>query len=74
MVKFQTVKLHLKLPFLLVVCHHAGVTTIQLPHDQVDEELRVTMGVKPLDPELGGDVQVVDKGLILRHIVCCVKM
>jgi hypothetical protein len=33
-----------------------GVTIIRLPYDLVDDEIRVTMDVKPLDPELGGDM------------------
>jgi hypothetical protein len=55
MMNFKTVKLLIKLSYLLEVCHHAGVATIQLPHDLVDDELRAAMDVKSLDPELGGD-------------------
>jgi hypothetical protein len=67
--KFETIEILHKLSKLLSVCHRARVMTIQLPHDLVDDELRVTTDVKPLDPELGGDAQAVDKVLILRHIV-----
>jgi hypothetical protein len=35
----------------------------------VDDELRVAADIKPLDPELGCDVEAVDEGLILHHIV-----
>jgi hypothetical protein len=42
MIKFKTVKLLLKLSYLLAVCIHARVVAIRLPHDLVDDELRVT--------------------------------
>jgi hypothetical protein len=60
MMKFKVVELLLELPYLLVVCRHAGITTIRLPHDLVDDELRVPMDVESLDPELGSDAQVID--------------
>jgi hypothetical protein len=56
MVKCKTVELLLKLPYLLVVCRHARVMTIRLPHNLVDNELKVTADVEPLDPELNSDV------------------
>jgi hypothetical protein len=74
MVKCKTVELLLKLPYLLVVCRHARVMAIRLPHNLVDNELRVTADVEPLDTELDSDVYVIDEGLILHHIVCRVKM
>jgi hypothetical protein len=73
-IKYKAIEFLLKLSDLLSVCHHAGITAIRLPHDLVDDELRIVMDVKPLDPELGGDVQAVDEGLILHHIVSCVEM
>jgi hypothetical protein len=39
--KFKTIELILKLSYLLTVCHHVRVTAIRLPHDLVDDELRV---------------------------------
>jgi hypothetical protein len=50
------------------------VVSIRLPHHLVDDELRVTVNVEPLDPELSSDVQAIDEGLIFRHIVCHAKM
>jgi hypothetical protein len=35
----------------------------------VDDKLRVTADVKPLDIELSGDTQAIDEGLVLCHIV-----
>jgi hypothetical protein len=70
MMKFKSIELLFKLSYLLMVCCHAGVMTIRLPHDLVDDELGVATDVKPLDPELDGDVEAVDKGLVPRHIVC----
>jgi hypothetical protein len=66
--KFETIDI-LDLSDLLSVCHHAGVTTVRLPHDLVDDDLSVIPDVKPLDPELGGDAQAIDKGLELHHII-----
>jgi hypothetical protein len=70
----ETVKLLFKLSYLLLVYRHAGVMAIRLPHDLVDDELRVTTEVKPLDPELDGDAQTVDVGIIFHHIVCHAEM
>jgi hypothetical protein len=69
LMKIETIELILKLSNLLLVCHHAGVAAVRLPHDLVDDELRVTVDVKPLDPELNDDEQSVDECLILYHIV-----
>jgi hypothetical protein len=72
--RFKTIKLLLQLSYLLMVCHHVGVTAIGLPHDQVDDELRVIVVIKPLDPELGCDAHAIDEGVIFHHIVCHVEM
>jgi hypothetical protein len=69
MMKLETIELLLQLPNLLSVCHNVGVTAVRLPHDFVYNELRVTTNVKPLNPELSGDVQVVDECLVFRHII-----
>jgi hypothetical protein len=55
MMKFEAIELRFELSYLLAVYHHAGVAAIRLPHDLVDDELRVAVDVKPLDPDLGGD-------------------
>jgi hypothetical protein len=39
MVELKTIELLLQLPNLLPICRHTRVTTIQLPHDLVDDEL-----------------------------------
>jgi hypothetical protein len=36
----------------------------------VDNELRVATDVKPLDLELGSDVQAIVEGLVFCHIIC----
>jgi hypothetical protein len=69
MMKLETIELLLQLPNLLSVCHNVGVTAVRLPHDFVYNELRVTMNVKPLNPELSGDVQVIDECLVFHHII-----
>jgi hypothetical protein len=48
--------------------------TIRIPHYLVDNEFRIVVDVKPLDLELSGDVQTVNEGLILCHIVCHTEM
>jgi hypothetical protein len=68
MMELKIVELFLQPSNLLSVCHHVGVTAVQLSHDLVDDELRVATDVKPLDPEPGGDAQVVDECLFC-HIV-----
>jgi hypothetical protein len=55
MMKLKTVELLLQPPNLLSVCRHVGVIAVRLSHELVDDELRVTVDVKPLDPELSGD-------------------
>jgi hypothetical protein len=69
MVKLEAVKFLLQLSYLLSVCIHAGVTTIRLFHDLIDDEPRVSVDIKPLNPMFGGNVQTVDQCPILRHIV-----
>jgi hypothetical protein len=70
MMKFKVNELHLELSYLLIVCRHAGVTTIRLPCVLVDDDLKVTTDVKRLDPELDSDAQAIDEGLIFDHVVC----
>jgi hypothetical protein len=55
MMKLETIKFFLQLSYLLPVCHHMGVTTVQLSHYLIDDKLRVSVDVKPLNPEFGGD-------------------
>jgi hypothetical protein len=69
MMKLETIELLLQLSNLLSVCCHAGVTVVRLPHDLVDDELRVTADVKPQDIELVGDAWAIDEHLIFYHIV-----
>jgi hypothetical protein len=52
MMKFKTIKLLLKLSYLITVCRHEGVLAVQLPDDLVDDKLKVTTDVKLLDLEL----------------------
>jgi hypothetical protein len=60
--------------FVLPICSHAGVTTVGLSHDLIDNELRVSADVNPLNPKFDGDAQTIDQCLILRHIVCGVEV
>jgi hypothetical protein len=39
-----------------------------------DNELRVTVDVEPLDPELGGDAQAVDEFVIFCHVAGCAEV
>jgi hypothetical protein len=74
MMKFKVAKLLLELPYLLAVCRHAGVMTIQLPQDLIDDELSVPTDVESLDPELSDNAHAIDEGLIFYHIVGCAEM
>jgi hypothetical protein len=73
MVELKAIKL-LQLPNLLPVWRHSSVAAVQLPHDLVDNELKVTANIKPLDPKLDGDAQALDECLVFRHIVGCVEV
>jgi hypothetical protein len=55
MMELKTVELFLQPPNLHSICHHARVAVVRLFHDLVDDELRVTTDVKPLNPKLDGD-------------------
>jgi hypothetical protein len=57
-----------------MVYHHAGVATVRLPHYLVENELRVALDAKPLDPELDSNAQAIHNSLVLRHIVCHAEM
>jgi hypothetical protein len=72
--KFETIELLPEIYDLLSVCHYEGVTVVRHPHDLVDDKLRVTTDVKPLNPELGSNVHAIDEGLILHHIVGCAEV
>jgi hypothetical protein len=55
MVELEAVKLLLQLSNLLPLCSHAGVTTVRLSHNLIDDEFRVSADVKP-NPKFGGGV------------------
>jgi hypothetical protein len=55
MMELEIIELFLQAPNLLSTCHDAGVMTVQLSHDLVDDELKVVADVQPLNPEPGGE-------------------
>jgi hypothetical protein len=55
MMKLEIVNFFLKLPHLLLVGYHVRVTTTQLSNYLIDDELRVSADVKPLNLEFDGD-------------------
>jgi hypothetical protein len=55
MMMLETIELLLELSDLLSVCHHEVVAAVQLPHDLVDNKLRVATDVKRLEHELDSD-------------------
>jgi hypothetical protein len=55
MVRLKPIKFLLQLPNLLSECSHARVTTVRLSHNLIDDELRVSTDVKPLNPKFNGD-------------------
>jgi hypothetical protein len=56
MVELETIEFLLQPPYLLPVCHHMGVVIARLSNYLIDNKLRVSMDVKPLNPKFGGDV------------------
>ena len=69
MVKFEAVEFFLQAPDYLAVRVHFGIMAARLFHDLVNDEPRVASDIEPPDPKLDRDVETVDKGLILRHVV-----
>jgi hypothetical protein len=69
MMKLKTIEFFLQPPYLLPVCRHVGVATVQLSHYLIDDELRVSTDAKLPNPKFIGDAHAVDQGLILYHIV-----
>jgi hypothetical protein len=64
----------LQLLNVLPVCRHVGVMTVRLPHDLVDDELKVTADIKLLNPKLDDNTLTIDEWLIFCHIVGCAEM
>jgi hypothetical protein len=73
-VELIAVKFLLQLLNPLLVCIHPGVTTVRLSHDLVDDELRVSVDVKPLNTKFSGDVHTVDRCLVHCHSVGCMEV
>jgi hypothetical protein len=48
--ELKSVKLVFKLPYLLTVGLHLGITTARALHDLVDYELKVTSNIEVSDP------------------------
>jgi hypothetical protein len=69
MLELKAIDLLLQLSNLLPVCSHTGVAIVQLSRNLIDDELRVSADVKPLNPKFGGDAQTVDQCLVLHPIV-----
>jgi hypothetical protein len=68
-VELKAIEFLLQLPNLLPLCVHVGVTTISHSHKLIDDELKVSADLKPLNTKFGDDVQTVDQCLVLHHIV-----
>jgi len=68
-VRFEAVELFLQAPDYLAVCIDLGIVATRLFHDLVNDEPRVASDIEPLDPKLDHDVETIDKGLILCHVI-----
>jgi hypothetical protein len=68
MVELDDIKFVFQLSYLLLVCNHVGVITVQLSHDMIDDELRVSVDLKPLNPMFGGNAHALDQCLLLHQI------
>jgi hypothetical protein len=69
MVELEAIELLLQLSNLLPICSHVGVAIVRLSHNLIDDELRVSADVEPLNLRFDGDAQTIDQCLILYHIV-----
>jgi hypothetical protein len=58
MMKLKIIEFSLQPPYLLPVCHHAGVTIVRLSHYLINDELRVSTDVKPLNPKFGREARL----------------
>ena len=69
MVKFEAVKLFVQAPAYLAIRVHLGIMATRLFHDLVNDEPRAALDIELPDPKLDLDVETVNKGLILHHVV-----
>ena len=69
MVEFKVVKFFIQALDRLAVCIHLEIMATRLLHDLVNYEPRVASDIEPFDPKLDCDVEAVNKGLVLRHII-----
>ena len=72
--ELEAVELVLESTDLLAVCFHFWVVTVRGFHYLVDDELGVASNVEASDSQLDGDLQTIDKGLVLCDIVGCGKV
>jgi hypothetical protein len=58
--ELKTIKFLLQPSYFLPVGCHAGVVTFRLSHYLIDDKLRVSANVKPLNSKFGGDAQTIN--------------
>jgi hypothetical protein len=68
-VELEAVEFVLKAPHLLAVGFHLRMVAARVLHDQVDHELEISTNIEVSNPELDGDTQTVNKGLVLSYVV-----
>jgi hypothetical protein len=56
MVELDVIEFLFQLSYLLPVCSHAGVTIVQLSHDLIDDEFKVSANERLLNPKLSDNV------------------
>jgi hypothetical protein len=59
MVELKTFKFLLQHLYLLPICCFSGVVTARLPHYLIDDGLRISVDVKPVNPKFGSDAQTI---------------
>ena len=55
LIELETIELVHQLVDFSAICSHLSTVAAQLLHDLVDDQLGVTLDVKPLDTQLDGD-------------------
>ena len=69
MIEVKVVELVHKLQYLDAVCFHLWVVAARGFHNLVNDELQVILNIVVSYPELNGEAQTIDEGLIFCNIV-----
>jgi hypothetical protein len=71
MMKLEAVELALQIAYGLTVRRHLRVHAVFVLHDLIHDQLRVSLDLEVVDPELDSDSETVDQGFVLGGVVRC---